>query len=430
MLEPSLRVAAIGDRSNIVLGGVFVSALAAAILLWILLAGDIAKPLTEINEQLTHTVEQLEMGRREIIALNELGNLLLHSTAEDEMYALVIQTCQRLFPSDAGSLAVLAPESERLFFVGQWGDEPPTVTEYSRDACWAVRRGKMHIVTTGSSAPLCEHSAGSDPYLGTACVPMSADGLGLGALCLRLRSTEPDEAASETLTRRAGQMSSILERLAPCLTNIRLRETLRTQSIRDPLTGLYNRRHMEEFLTREVHRAERHRTSIALMMLDLDHFKTFNDTHGHDAGDTALRNIGELLSTASRAEDLACRYGGEEFTMILTGLEADQARARAEDIRRMVRSLAIRYRGASHTITVSIGVALFPLHGSTIEEVLRAADLALYRAKAAGRDRVILAGDPSPHDDDPSSDEDVPSVQRPSPIHARSHASTPKMGAA
>ena len=443
VLEPSLRVAAIGHRSNMVLGGVFVAALAASIFLWILLAGDIAKPLTEINHRLTHTVEQLEMGRREIIALNELGNLLLHSTAEDEMYALVIQTCQRLFPNDAGSLAILDPESERLCFVGRWGmGQQPSPTEYSREACWAVRRGKMHIVTAGSSAPRCEHSAHSNPEMnpdanynanadmGTACVPMSADGLGLGALCLHLLSGEPDETVSETLAKRAGQMSSILERLAPCLTNIRLRETLRTQSIRDPLTGLYNRRHMEEFLTREVHRAERHRTSIALMMLDLDHFKTFNDTHGHDAGDTALRSIGDLLGAASRGEDLACRYGGEEFTVILPGLDAEHARARAEEIRRMIRSLAIRYRGATHAITVSIGVALYPKHGSTIEHVLKAADLALYRAKAAGRDCVVVANDPAPHDDDPTGDENAPAVQPPSSIHSRSHSSSRKKGAA
>jgi two-component system, cell cycle response regulator len=173
---------------------------------------------------------------------------------------------------------------------------------------------------------------------------------------------------------------------------IAAREELRLLAIRDPLTGLFNRRYMEESFEREVHRAARNNLPLGAVMIDLDHFKRFNDTWGHPAGDAVLREVGGLLKNCSRGEDIACRYGGEEFTLILTTATAEATRLRAEQFRQAARGLDVQHEGRSlGGITISAGVAAFPEHGCSAAEILRAADKALYQAKAAGRDRVVVS---------------------------------------
>jgi diguanylate cyclase (GGDEF)-like protein len=179
--------------------------------------------------------------------------------------------------------------------------------------------------------------------------------------------------------------------IALALANLRLRETLRMQSIRDPLTGLFNRRYMEESLARELRRAARNQRKLGAIMLDLDHFKRFNDTFGHEAGDALLRELGGFLRTRTRREDIACRYGGEEFVVILPEASIEATRQRAERLREEFKHLNVQHRGRSlGAVTLSLGVAVFPEHASTVEDIMRSADRALYRAKAEGRDRVVL----------------------------------------
>jgi len=171
-----------------------------------------------------------------------------------------------------------------------------------------------------------------------------------------------------------------------------LHETLRLEAIRDPLTGLFNRRYLEESLEREIRRATRRGTPLGVVMVDLDHFKTFNDDFGHLAGDALLQALGHFLRTNVRGEDIPCRYGGEEFALILPDAPLDATQRRAEDLRRGAQALRVEHRGDPiGSVTLSMGVAAFPLHGTTGEAVLRAADTALYQAKRNGRNRVIVA---------------------------------------
>ncbi len=165
------------------------------------------------------------------------------------------------------------------------------------------------------------------------------------------------------------------------------REELRQQAIRDPLTGLFNRRHMEEFLDRELSRAERRHVPLSVAMLDLDHFKQFNDSYGHDAGDAVLRKVGEFLTTQLRGEDVACRYGGEEFTVILPEAKLSDAESRLDNLRKQLESLS----DLPARVTMSVGLAAFPHHGATPAALLKVADQALYRAKRHGRDQVVVA---------------------------------------
>jgi diguanylate cyclase (GGDEF)-like protein len=169
-------------------------------------------------------------------------------------------------------------------------------------------------------------------------------------------------------------------------------EELRQLSIRDSLTGLFNRRYLEETLVRELHRADREKNPVGIMMIDIDHFKYLNDLSGHDAGDALLRELGAYLRTSTRGEDIVCRYGGEEFVAVLPGATVEKTRERAEEIRRGVKDLSVYHLGKPlQKCTISIGVSGYPEHGSNSETVLKSADIALYRAKAEGRDRVIVA---------------------------------------
>jgi diguanylate cyclase (GGDEF)-like protein len=192
-------------------------------------------------------------------------------------------------------------------------------------------------------------------------------------------------------------LRALTETVALSLANLRLREKLRNQSIRDPLTGLFNRRYLEESLELECSRAERSKQPITVVMVDVDHFKRFNDTFGHDAGDLVLKNIGELLRRSIRQGDVACRYGGEEFMLVFPGTSASEAVDVAERVREGARRLEIVYRNqALGRITVSLGVAAYPLAGETPAELIDAADQTLYAAKNAGRDRVELFGGHEP----------------------------------
>jgi diguanylate cyclase (GGDEF)-like protein len=185
---------------------------------------------------------------------------------------------------------------------------------------------------------------------------------------------------------------TVVEQAGMALSNLKLREALREQSIRDPLTGLYNRRYMEEALKQQLSRLTRQLHPLGIIMIDIDHFKDFNDTYGHAAGDALLRELGQFLQRHIRGEDIACRYGGEEFTLIMPDALLEVAQQRAEQLRQKASQLRVQDAGQSHaTITLSVGVAIYPQHGRTIETVLRAADDALYRAKQEGRDRVIVA---------------------------------------
>jgi diguanylate cyclase (GGDEF)-like protein len=217
-------------------------------------------------------------------------------------------------------------------------------------------------------------------------VPLLAQGEALGVLHLR-KTAGPGERPgfNDALTAAAG------EQIALGLANVKLRETLRNQSVRDPLTDLFNRRYMEETLEREIRRAERSGRPLSVVILDLDHFKQFNDTFGHDAGDLLLREVGAFLKEHIRSGDIACRFGGEEFVLILPESEVESTRARAEQLREELKRLSPQHRGQTlRRVSMSLGVAAWE-ESLTAEALLRAADQALYRAKKEGRDRTVVA---------------------------------------
>lgn len=243
----------------------------------------------------------------------------------------------------------------------------------------------MHFVEDTEAALICQHLPESLPKT-TLCIPIMAQGQGIGVISLYYQEKTP-------ITKEEHQLAiTLAKQFGLALANLKLQETLKIQSIHDPLTGLFNRRYLEEFLNRETYRAIRLEKPIGIIMIDVDHFKKLNDEFGHSAGDLILKKLGEFLKQNVRDDDIACRYGGEELIMILPGSSLEITERRAEEIRQEVKRLCVEYNGILlSSITISLGVACFPEHGKTGEEVIRAADTALYQAKNEGRNRVVVA---------------------------------------
>ncbi len=275
-----------------------------------------------------------------------------------------------------------------------WGENSPVEPFFSPDECWALRRGRVHVVSDSQHKLVCKHvrdsQEGGDPapYL---CIPMIAHGETIGLL--HLSSEQEPVNHWETLA------TMVTEQVALALANLNLRDMLQIQSVRDPLTNLFNRRYLQETLERELSRSRRYNLSLGVIMADIDHFKRFNDTMGHDGGDVALQELGVLLQTKTRKEDIVCRYGGDEISIVLPGASLEETVERAEQLREAVRRLSVRHQGITlGRITMSFGVAAYPQHGDSARDLLQSADTALYRAKRAGRDRVeMLVEGESPH---------------------------------
>jgi diguanylate cyclase (GGDEF)-like protein len=308
---------------------------------------------------------------------------------EDEAYTLIAKVAGQLFAEDQGAIFVTSASRNLVEVRSSWGGFPTAECGvFKPDDCWALRRGRIHGAGDTATSVPCEHLPRPVPAA-SLCVPLAAQGELLGVLYLG-RHTAADGAATIDDERRQ-LAQTVAEQLGLAMGNLKLREMLRNQSIRDPLTGLFNRRYMEETLERELRRAERTQRPLCVAMLDLDHFKEFNDTFGHEAGDVLLSELGRFLRTAVRSGDVACRYGGEEFFLIMPELAAHDVERRFDQIRDAVKRLHVTYRGQSIPgVTVSAGVATFPEHGAAGDELIRIADAALYRAKSAGRDRLVI----------------------------------------
>jgi diguanylate cyclase (GGDEF)-like protein/PAS domain S-box-containing protein len=341
--------------------------------------------LHEANQKLEAWVNELEQRTREMTLLNDMGDILRACLTTEEAYNVIVQVAQQIFPVRVGALYIIAPTRSTVEAAAVWGDAALAERVFSPQECWALRRGRTHWVEHPGSGLICRHihQPLPDGYL---CIPMMAQSEALGVLHLmqaeNVKMTETKQRLAETMS----------EHIAMALSNLRLHETLRSQSIRDPLTGLFNRRFMEEALELEIRRAARNQRPLGMIMIDLDNFKYFNDTFGHEAGDLLLKELGGLLKSNIRGEDIACRYGGEEFTLILPEGNGAVTRQRAEFFREAVQRINLQYRGHPlGRITASMGVAVFPDHGRTAGALIEAADKALYRSKNAGRDRVTLA---------------------------------------
>lgn len=326
--------------------------------------------------------------------LSTFNQWLQSCNSLDEVYDMIGTVLTRILPSCSGNLFIYANSRDVLENVKIWNGGKMMPSMHPED-CWGLRRGRTYTFGEEEIDFTCGHLREATPGA-YCCIPILAHGETVGLLHLKftgdssLAAVPAIPAPSPAEQRRLGTVCA--EQISLAIANVKLRDQLRDQSIRDPLTGLFNRRYLMETCRREFARAARNGQSVGVMSIDIDHFKQYNDNHGHDAGDTVLRAVGGCLNGLFRAEDVPCRFGGEEFVVTLPSATLPATARRAEQLRAAVEGLSVRYLDRDlPRITVSIGVATFPEAGDTPNIVLRIADEALYRAKAGGRNRVEIA---------------------------------------
>lgn len=335
--------------------------------------------------------------------LFNMTDMLQSADGYDDATAVLMATSLRLLPDFGAALYIFNNSRDRLDLSGSWNmpeDYRPADT-LAPSNCWTLKRGKPHINNPAAGSLCCAHHSGMAATLE---LPMMARGSVYGLLVF---ATHDIGGAAQQLnaTRRIG--TALAESMSLALSNISLREKLRTQSLRDPLTGLYNRRYMEDALERYVSLAERSGSATTVLMMDLDNFKRLNDEFGHAMGDAVLRDVAAQLIGGLRPSDVVCRYGGEELMVILPDCGMEDARIKAEGLRLRVQGLTEIHQAP---ISVSIGIASIPETSTSMVDLVAMADAALYEAKRAGKNCIVSAekrGGPShedPNRQDPSRD--------------------------
>jgi diguanylate cyclase (GGDEF)-like protein/PAS domain S-box-containing protein len=349
----------------------------------------IESELKQAHDDLQRSVLELERRNQEMRLVSEMAELLESCRNLDEAHSVISRRLPLLLRGTRGVLYMITPSRNLLESVSHWGEPDGSFDKIlDPDDCWALRRNKPHGMASDESDLLCKHTEAENggSYL---CLPMVAHGEIMGLL--HIRYGDETEGARNILAQSA---LAAAEQLSLILANLRLRETLKNQSIRDPQTGLFNRRYMEDSLVRELSRAERTGKTVVVAMVDIDHFKILNDTYGHTAADAVLREWSEILKAKFRGSDIVCRYGGEEFVIILPDISAEDARQRLEQLRSDLARMVVREDGhLIQGVTVSIGVAYYAVHGRNSQSLLQAADHAMYRAKEMGRDRIEVAAE-------------------------------------
>lgn len=332
-------------------------------------------------------IAELERYNRDMTLLNAMTEQLQRCMTNHEAYQIIQQFAEQLFTNMIGAVYLLNITHTQYQAVVSWGIISPDELLFTPGAC-CVTIAEPHIISREAIPCPCRH-INEDVGGMSLGIPMETADSVFGVFHVRtapgVTLTDDDHWRQLALT--------VTDHIALALANLTLREQLRLQSIKDPLTGLFNRRHLEQAFEQAISAANRHHESVAVILLDIDNVKRFNDTYGHKSGDRVLPAVGEFLRTHLRSHDTACRYGGEEFILILPKASADEAYACAEALRQGMHHLAVTSddRQSLPKITCSFAIAIFPDHGADREHVISVADSALYRAKAEGKDRIMIA---------------------------------------
>ncbi|WP_370980131.1 GGDEF domain-containing protein [Agaribacterium sp. ZY112] len=325
---------------------------------------------------------RVEERTRDILLLHRLTNMLAACQNLKEVQTVVEDIVPRIIGSLNCSISLVNSSRNLVEKKIDWSGNWPGEKVFNPQECWALRKGKPHFSHDELSSQICEHMGESEEN--TLCIPLVAHGNAIGLMHLIL--TGRAESLSNDM------IFTIAEHLGLALANLNMQEKLRQQATRDPLTGLHNRRHFEEAIDKELSRSQRYHEPCALLMIDIDNFKSFNDTFGHDAGDYVLKAISLLLKEAVRSEDTLCRLGGEELAVLLPKANINDAIACADKLCRMVsRNHFQLHSTALGTVTISIGISVYPVHALSAEGLNKSADLALYEAKTKGRNRFEVA---------------------------------------
>lgn len=336
--------------------------------------------LQDANAELIRNSAALRDRGEVIEILGGMAHRMQAARTDEELAQVIRVFVPRVLPGIAGALYAFNNSRNLLLPITGWGGFAPEIDGFGPDECWALRRGQSHFLSEPNSDIVCTHA--SRGYTAYHCEPLLAGGQVLGTLYL--------EGGIQAEHRF--RLTVLAENIASALFNHRLQRGLREQTIRDPLTGLFNRRYMQESLAIEIARSARTKVPLSVVMCDVDHFKRFNDEFGHDAGDAVLQAVATEMSSRFRDGDIVCRYGGEEFTVIAPGTTAEALANRVELVREAIAGIKLQQGGRALGFTsMSFGIATWDdtmaKDGSTL---IQAADTALYRAKREGRNRTVV----------------------------------------
>lgn len=331
---------------------------------------------TSIAKEQSLLEKRVEERTLEIEMLQRLASMLAACNSIEEVQQVLKEIVPKVMGEFTCSVSLVTEQSNVIETKIEWCGEWPGESSFTSNECWALRKGRFHVSKDEHSSLTCQHMGDTEEK--TLCIPLLAHGNAIGLLHVLLGEKDVDLNLLFTLS----------EHLGLALANLNMQEKLREQAIKDPLTKLHNRRYMDEFLDKELNRCKRHSLNMSILILDIDHFKSFNDTCGHDAGDYVLQALAVTLLSTIRKEDLVCRIGGEEFAVILPETQLDEAKVCADKINRYVKAESLHYQGQNlGQITVSIGIACYGINGEDAMSLIKAADVALYEAKNAGRDQ-------------------------------------------
>ncbi|ANW24376.1 diguanylate cyclase [Vibrio coralliilyticus] len=337
-----------------------------------------------VEEEQTKQDERIRQRTNEIELMHRLANMLAACNNMVEAQKIVSDVLPRILGNVNGSVSLMRASRNQLVTQLDWGEEWPGSRSFAPDECWSLRKGRVYQSNDEFHTLSCEHmdNVGDNQTL---CIPLTAHGNTIGIMHLYFGSSEIEiDEITEQLA------FSVAEHLGLALANLSLQEKLRSQALSDPLTGLFNRRFFEQKLTEHAMNSATSEQPLSLLMLDLDHFKRFNDNFGHDAGDFVLKEISGLLKRSVGDDEIACRLGGEELAVLLPQSNMKQATEFANSLCEAVRSLHLEHKGLSlGQLGVSIGVSTYPKPSSDMESLVKMADQALYMAKELGRSRVV-----------------------------------------
>ncbi|NRF25312.1 diguanylate cyclase [Vibrio coralliilyticus] len=338
-----------------------------------------------VKEERDQQEYRIQKSTQEIELLHQLANMLAACNSVKEAQVVVADIIPRVLGKVNGCVSIMRDSRNQLEVKLDWGGEWPASKLYAPNDCWALRKGKYHLSKEKHHNLSCTHMSSSSIEGLTLCVPLTAHGNTVGMF--HLYFDEQSEEISEDTKQLA---FTIAEHLGLALANLSLQEKLRSQAMRDPLTGLFNRRYFEEIFEKEWAKASQDDCPMSLLMLDLDHFKRFNDNFGHDAGDYVLKEVANLLKREIGDEHVACRLGGEELAVISPNCSISESMDLANQIVDSVRDLHLDMKGLSlGQLGVSIGVTTFPDLNTSTTELIKAADTALYQAKDNGRSQAV-----------------------------------------
>lgn len=345
---------------------------------------DVARSKADAAERKAVEILHNERARqREASRLAKLNGWLQSCKSLDELYQIVTSFMKLVLPGTQGQLFIYSNSRDILETTCGWntadGQDPLTP-----DDCWALRKGRQYLYDPGDLCFVCDHVADATNPEGEIgkylCVPIVAHGDTVGLLHLQFGTDNPEVTDAVEFASQCG------EHISMAIANVKLRDELQDQSTRDPLTGLYNRRYFLDAMRRELATATTRQSTFVLLSLDADRFKQFNDEHGHDAGDHVLEMLSQKLVEMDVSGAVACRIGGEEFSVILPNADRTRAGFAAEELRQSVADMRVKHMGADlPKVTISLGIAIYPTHGTQAKDLIKQADLALYAAKKAGR---------------------------------------------